>query len=175
MERVRRNSADITYVVQDTLMEMLFSRKNEDEIFSYITKIDNEFITYDWTYLCKKCGITKSIEEGRGQNYTACRNANKYLGKNYDSGATPYLGVFARGDYPLVIDNKLVTTESSDGTLVVGFGDGDQWRMQRMGFRLDYNTLKKKVFIDKIEPLLKLVFDVEFEETVADASSLLEV
>lgn len=175
LERVRRNTADFTYELQDTVMNMLFKGEEEDVIFDYLRDLYSTFDKNKWEFVCKKCGISKSIDEANSQSYVACRNANKFMGKNYDAGSTPYLGIFAEGGYPKTLDGKYLKTDKEDGEFVMAFDENDEWEMRKLGFRLDYEIYKRKVFIDVIEPLLELVFNRKFHEIVIDKRSLWEI
>jgi len=175
MAKVRRNTSDFTYNLEDTIINMIFRREDSEVIFQYIRELNNGFENNNWEYVCEKCGISKSVDESTSQNYIACRNANTYLNKNYDAGATPYLGIFSRGGYPRFINNKLVKSEKDTGEFIIAFDENDEWELRKMGFKLDYNTYKYKVFIKKIEPLLKLVFNKTFSEVIIDKDSLWEV
>jgi len=174
LELVRRDSADITYDIQMELIEKIVYRESKEKIFEWLRKIDDEFESMPWNYVCQKAGISMGVDEGSGIKYEACRNANKYFGKHYDSGSTPYLGKFASKCYPLTIDGVPVTSNRPDGSFVCAFGENDQWEMQKLGFKLDYGEMKEKNLIKKIEPFLELVFGVKYDRIKSDPGTMLE-
>lgn len=175
LELVRRDSADITYDIQMDFIQKIVDRVPQEEIFEWLRNIDEHFEEYQWKYVCTKAGISMSVDEGSGIKYEACRNANTYFDKHYDSGSTPYLGYFPSKGYPLTINGLPVVTNRRDGAFVCAFGENDQWAMQKLGFKLDYAEMKQKNIINKIEPFIELIFGEKYGRIKSDPSTMREL
>ncbi len=184
MEYVRRDTAKITHDVQENLMNMIRLRVPQEKIFAYVKKVDEQFertaskkpkgvkpevwTTYPWSYICGRSGISMAIEEGSGQKYMACRNANIIMGKKYDAGANPLLGIFKK--HPLEHNGCYV----EPGTLAMAFDDVDEYPLKKSYFDLDYGKIKQTHLIDKVEPILQLCFNTSYKDAIADFGNLFD-
>ena len=115
---------------------------------SYLKKIDHEFDTYRWKYICGRSGISLNVDEGNGQKYDACRLSNKVLGKKYNAGVNPLLAIFEK--HPVVYNDEYIGT----GNVAMAIDENDEFALKKKGFDLDYQAIKETHFIKKIEPIL---------------------
>jgi DNA polymerase elongation subunit (family B) len=169
MEYVRRDTAMITHDVQDKLMNMIRFKVPKEEIITYLQDLDDSFEKLPWKYICPRAGISNDVEEGKGQKYTACRNANKYFDKEYNAGNNPLLGVFAK--HPSFINGKYI----EPGKIPIAFEEEEEFPMKKKGFDLDYAHLKDTHLVKKVEPFLKLLFNQTYEQIVTMLDDTFEV
>jgi len=154
IEKVRKDTAMITNDVQTDLLNMIRLHKDKEVIFEYIRKLDDEYIKKPWEYICGRATTSNNSEsvEIDNSHYRAIENANRLFNKGYAPGDAPMLGEFIRkpthmGDEPISVSEDLI----------MAFEEEDEFPLKKMGFDLNYEVLKKKHVIDKIEPILKIL------------------
>jgi DNA polymerase elongation subunit (family B) len=153
IEAVRRDAAAITNDIQTHLLDMVRKRCSSNEFTQYIIDLENNYASFKWEYICGRCSISNNTEDiGNGnQRYAAIEKANDLFSKGYTSGDSPCLGEFIK--HPAHIDGKYIEA----GPLVMAFDEDDEYPLKKLGFDLDYNTLKRKHVIDKVDPILALL------------------
>jgi hypothetical protein len=169
LEYVRRDAAMITYQIQGELMRKIFERKPEKEIIDYLKKVDFEFETYKWSLICSHAGISDDIDKHESQKYTACRNGNRILGRDYSAGSSPFLGVFIK--HPIWVKNEYL----QPGVLPMAFEEEDEFPLKKMGFDLDYNKLKEVNLKGKVQPLLNILFERKYDDIVYEEDDIREM
>ncbi len=169
LEYVRRDAAMITYQIQGELMRKIFERRPEKEIIDYLKKVDFEFETYKWSLICSHAGISDDIDKHESQKYTACRNGNRVLGRDYNAGASPLLGVFIK--HPIWVENEYL----QPGVLPMAFEEEDEFPLKKMGFDLDYNHLKEVNLKGKVQPLLNILFERKYDDVVYEEDDMREM
>ena len=160
MEYVRRSSSSFTHDVQKKLMDMVRYRIDKEKMFEYIRKVDESFERQRWEYICGRGGLSNNIDESTGQNYEGARNANKYLGKQYDAGNNPLLSVFIK--HPLYYKGQHIPP----GELPLSFDEVDEFNLKKAGFDIEYEHLKQVHLVSKVEPLLQLLFGIGYIEAI---------
>jgi len=153
IEAVRRDSAAITNDIQTTLLDMVRKHATLDDFVKYIIKLDEQYATNAWGYICGRCSISNNAEDvsNGNQRYEAIEVANVLFDKGFTNGDSPCLGEFVK--HPSHVNDKYI----EGGTLVMAFDEDDEYPLKKLGFELDYSSLKKKHVIDKVDPLLALL------------------
>lgn len=141
MELKKRNNSQLGADVQNNLIDILFSIDDPINLFrDYILKIEDELQTYSWGYVCKRGALNKDLESypDSNESATAARNSLKYLGRYYEAGSNPFIGVFKK--YPSQINGKFLNCE---GLLKMSFDEEDEVMLKDLGFELDYDVIRQ--------------------------------
>ena len=163
LQIVRSDSSQFITDFQKTIFKMICNREPFDDIKNYILKIDSEWDTYPWEYICRRAGISNNIEDVNSnvQKYKACINGNRLLGKEYVAGNAPLLGVF--NVFPLYYNSQRTIEDTKAKHLVMAFDEDDEEFLKKNKFKIDTKQLKKKTLIDIVNPILKL-FDTSYKD-----------
>jgi DNA polymerase elongation subunit (family B) len=163
LEAVRGDAALITKDMQDAMIEILTDGTKED-LVKYLKKVDGEFRSYPWAYICARASISNDINAGDSSNahYNACRNANRIFNKNYDAGVRPLLGYFDK--HPRKINGEYIPS----GEFTMAFDENDEFPLKKTGFDLKYQRIKEANVIKKTTPFIKM-FDkrLKYEDVIA--------
>lgn len=169
LEYVRRDASMITYQVQGEILRKIFERRPEKEIIDYLKKIDFEFETYKWSLICSHAGISDDIEKHESQKYIACRNGNRILKRDYNAGASPFLGVFAK--HPIWVEDEYL----GPGVFPMAFEEEDEFPLKKMGFDLDYNHLKEVNLKSKVQSILNIIFERKYDDIIYEEDDIREM
>jgi len=154
MDLKKRATSKIASELQENIVKIIFESENElEDIKKYIKEFDKNLEQRKWIDVCKRGAINKKLSEyyTNNQSAVAARNTFKYLGKYYEPGSNPFLGVFSR--YPQMMNNKVIRC---NGDFVMSFDEEDEEYLKKMGFDLNWKRIRKTECFTKTKHLLSL-------------------
>jgi len=171
VEQVRRDSALITTEVQKNLIEMICQKKDLEFISKYLNEVNNNYKDKEWSYICGRSGISNELDKGDegNQRYKACLNANKILGKNYNAGDNPLMGIFPI--HPIYFNNQYL----EPGVLAMAFDEEDEKYLKDSKFDLDYDEIKETHLVNKVDPFLTFFETSYYEITSMQRRSVIRI
>jgi len=163
LEIIRKDTADITADVQNTISNMILEKRSKKEIISYIRKILKEYKQYPLTYISIPKKLSKIYEEYKGvkkgkgipEHVKAFKKGIELLGEDLKEGERFYL---IHVLIPKKINNKVIQKTLFGNNIIqynqvaIGYKNPN-----KIIFKINYKKMIKLTIKDKIKDLLELL------------------
>jgi len=166
MEMKKRATSQLSADVQKGLIDAIFNAKDPiTQMQNFLVDLNDNLESMDWTYVCKRAGLNKRIDDypETNQSARAARNSMKFLGHTFSPGANPFLGKFSV--YPRKFRDRMVV---GNGDFLISFYEEDVPELLKAGFGLNWDYIRETQIQKKSEHLLE-IFNEDFYSLIESA------
>jgi len=154
----KRNTSRFAADMQEVIFGILLDSKEiENDLNKLINVLDKNIHKLPWEYVAPKGALNNKVEEYDESNHNArgARNAMRYLNKVFNPGDNPFIMPFK--EYPKKLNGKFVSPYKGGESLVLSFGLEDIQELKELGFKPDWNDLKRTQIDAKSKPFLEMI------------------